>query len=623
MGKVTRIALVSTPWPLFNRPSIQLGALKAFLCREVPNLEVDAFHPYLAIAAALGYDVYREIADRTWPAESLYAALLYPDRRAGLQKFWQRQVRHVPILRRLSFEELLGALDRSSARFMDGIEWDRLSLAGFSICLGQLTSSLFFIREIKRKSPNVLITAGGSSCAGDMGSSLLRAFPEIDFVVQGEGERPLVHLAQHLGGGAAPDAVPPCQGLIGCKASQSASETFQVDSLDDLPYPDFADYFKELGALPPSRRFFPRLPMEISRGCWWRGAGRAARSSGCAFCNLNLQWWGYRAKSRQRILDELDALTGAYQDLSVSFMDNLLPARELAEIFDGIQGLGRDFRLFGEIRARTPLKALRAMGMAGVREVQVGIESLSTRLLERMHKGTRAIDNLEIMKHCEACGYPDLAANLILEFPSSGEAEVAETLMNLDFALPFRPLRGISFWLGYGSPVHADPERYGIGRVRNHPFYARLFPSAVLQDLKLMVQGYSGGVLRQRRLWRPVREKIKAWHRSYQTLHGGGEGGSMACEPILSYLDGRDFMIIRERQPGAFQKTHRLKGLSRDLYLFCDVQRSLRAILTRFSGLGEEHALPFLRMMVEKRLMFNEDDRYLSLAVRCGPLRKG
>lgn len=620
MDKVTRVALVSTPWPLFNRPSIQLGALKAYLRRVQPGLEVTALHPYLPVAAVLGYDVYREIADRTWPAESLYAALLYPERRKGLEAFWRRQVRNVPVLRRLSFDDLLDTLHGSSALFVDEVAWDRILLAGFSICLGQLTSSLYFIREIKRKSPNVLVAAGGSSCAGDMGESLLRVFPEIDFVVQGEGERPLAHLVTHLAQGVDPGAVPPFQGLIGRKIGRSSPETSQVDALDDLPYPDFDDYFEELSALPPPRRFFPRLPMEISRGCWWRGAGRKMQSSGCAFCNLNLQWWGYRAKSRQRILDELDALAGRHQALSVSFMDNLLPARELAEIFDGIHGLGRDFRLFGEIRAKTPLKALSAMGAAGVREVQVGIESLSTLLLKRMNKGTTAIDNLEIMKHCEAYGYPDLAANLILEFPSSGEAEVAETLRNLDFALPFRPLRGISFWLGYGSPVHLDPERYGIGRVRNHPFYARLFPPAVLQGLKLMVQGYSGGVLWQRRLWRPVREKIEVWHRSYQTLHGGGAGdGSLAaCEPILSYLDGRDFMIIRERQPGAFQKTHRLKGISRALYLYCGTQRSLRAILTRFPGLGEERALPFLRMMVEKRLMFSEGDRHMSLAVRSG-----
>ena len=44
------------------------------------------------------------------------------------------------------------------------------------------------------------------------------------------------------------------------------------------------------------------------------------------------------------------------------------------------------------------------MRSAGMTEVQVGIESLSSKLLKKMSKGTTAIQNLEIMKNCEALG---------------------------------------------------------------------------------------------------------------------------------------------------------------------------------------------------------------------------
>jgi hypothetical protein len=43
------VALVSTPWPLFNRPSIQLGTLKAFLQRDIHGITVDARHVYLSV----------------------------------------------------------------------------------------------------------------------------------------------------------------------------------------------------------------------------------------------------------------------------------------------------------------------------------------------------------------------------------------------------------------------------------------------------------------------------------------------------------------------------------------------------------------------------------------------
>ena len=38
-------------------------------------------------------------------------------------------------------------------------------------------------------------------------------------------------------------------------------------------------------------------------------------------------------------------------------------------------------------------------------------------------------------------------------------------------------------------------------------------------------------------------------------------------------------------------------------------------ILSQFPGFAEDQVAAFLRMMVDKRLMFNEEDRYLSLAV--------
>ncbi|MBW1998766.1 MAG: hypothetical protein JRJ29_12475, partial [Deltaproteobacteria bacterium] len=310
---------------------------------------------------------------------------------------------------------------------------------------------------------------------------------------------------------------------------------------------------------------------------------------------------------------ELALLSKRYQSLSLSFMDNLLPPGNLEELFGGIAELGRDLRLFAEVRATLSREELVAMGRAGVREIQVGIEALSTSLLKKMAKGTRAIENLEIMKNCEAQGTPSLEANLILEFPGSGTQDVRETLRNLDFAYPFRPLKGIKFWLGYGSPVWKDPGSYGIKKHYNHPHYRHLFPRVVLKKLTLMHQGYYGCIRQQRRLWQAVREKIEEWRNLYGALHE-----QPATDPILSYMDGGDFLIIRHRRLGQHDMNHRLKGKSREIYLFCERKASISSILERFPEFGEEKVIPFLRIMVEKRLMFNEGEEYLSLAV---PLR--
>jgi len=291
-------------------------------------------------------------------------------------------------------------------------------------------------------------------------------------------------------------------------------------------------------------------------------------------------------------------------------MDNILPIRDLKGLFQGIAKLGKDLRLFAEIRATTSRDELVTMASAGMREVQVGIEALSSRLLKKLNKGTTAMENLQVMKDCEAMGLPNLTGNLILNFPGSDEMDVEETLASLDFAYPFRPLKGIPFWLGYGSPVWRDPKAYHLKRIHNHLFYTNLFPPQVLRRLVLIIQGYHGGLRHQQRLWRPVKQKIEEWKATYSELHQNPRS-----DPILSYQDGGSFLIIRQRRLGADDMTHRLKGTSRKIYLFCDKNRRMSEILERFPGFGEEKVRPFLSMMGDKRLVFKEGGRYLSLAV--------
>jgi hypothetical protein len=45
------------------------------------------------------------------------------------------------------------------------------------------------------------------------------------------------------------------------------------------------------------------------------------------------------------------------------------------------------------------------------------------------------------------------------------------------------------------------------------------------------------------------------------------------------------------------------------------MNRSLSEIVGRFPKFGQEKILPFLNLMVDKKLMFREGERFLSLAV--------
>ena len=128
--------------------------------------------------------------------------------------------------------------------------------------------------------------------------------------------------------------------------------------------------------------------------------------------------------------------------------------------------------------------------------------------------------------------------------------------------------------------------------------------------MEFMILAYRGDLGFQKKIWRPVKKKVALWQKTYTELQLGPKSPH-----ILSYRDGREFLIIKQRQYQDDSIKHRLVGTSRMIYLYCMQHRSLKKICERFPAFAEDKITGFLKMMVDKKLMFEEKDRYLSLAV--------
>ena len=85
-----KIALFSAPWPIFNRPSIQLGTLKAWLKKQYPEIDVKTYSLYLKIAEQLGYKFYQTISEKSWMAESIYASILFEDQKKQINQLFNK-----------------------------------------------------------------------------------------------------------------------------------------------------------------------------------------------------------------------------------------------------------------------------------------------------------------------------------------------------------------------------------------------------------------------------------------------------------------------------------------------------------------------------------------------------
>jgi hypothetical protein len=202
----------------------------------------------------------------------------------------------------------------------------------------------------------------------------------------------------------------------------------------------------------------------------------------------------------------------------------------------------------------------------------------------------------------------------MLGFPTSDANDVEETLNNLKFVLPYRPLRKVRFWLGLNSPVDLQPEQFGIRRIANHPYYQRLLPDSLADSLCLMVKTYIGDRTKQTKLWRPVAREVANWQNLYDSLRRHHHPA-----PLLGYRDGGDFLLIRRRTKGYEMETFRLKGWSRAIYRFCETRRTLAQIRKKLPNFTSNQLEKFIAHMVGKRLMFREGKQVLSLAVNEEP----
>jgi hypothetical protein len=127
--------------------------------------------------------------------------------------------------------------------------------------------------------------------------------------------------------------------------------------------------------------------------------------------------------------------------------------------------------------------------------------------------------------------------------------------------------------------------------------------------MTMICNSYRGDGVQQRKLWQPVRKKIRAWHNFHR------ERKNKATHP-LHYREGNTFLIISQEQTNGSTILHRLRGLSRKIYLFCATPRGVPEILAAFPTIAAPALEKFISDMSCKRLMFRENDRILSLAIR-------
>ncbi|HEX8846366.1 MAG TPA: RiPP maturation radical SAM C-methyltransferase [Pyrinomonadaceae bacterium] len=611
----SRVALVNMPFASSRRPSIQLGLLQAILAER--GIHATSIYFNLEFGAFLGWESYESLchARDILLGEWLFARAAFLDQAPAPHSFLEHYAEDIEAVCTelgCDVDYLLNLRERELPAFIDQcleeVDWTSYDVVGFSSIFEQNCAALALARRLKERFPSLVIVFGGANFEDEMGLEYVRALPFIDYAVIGEGDEVFPQLLERLAEGGDAGA------LMGVASRGSDGEMRfmgrapQVSNLDALPEPDYTEYFESaarLGLPPLVRGQVVALPVETARGCWW-GAKHH-----CTFCGLNALGMKFRSKSPARVLAGLDELASRHDTYAFLSVDNILDQRYIVDVFEPLARQRKDYTFFFEVKANLTRDSLRKLMQGGLRILQPGIESLNTRLLQLMRKGSTALLNVRFLKWAR---YYDLvvAWNLLLGFPGERREDYRQQVAIMRLISHLCPPAYVGrIRLDRFSPNFTDSQQMGFFELRPIPAYENTYPSLLDHDAIAYFFAYDAPEALPDSDYREVKESVREWQRAWEVSN----------PPFLLFQRGAGRLTITDGRTETPPRVFSFGELEAMIYEACTPTAhsvsSLLRLLRNEHGLDESPATleQALAQFCDLGLMLEEEGQFLGLAV--------
>jgi anaerobic magnesium-protoporphyrin IX monomethyl ester cyclase len=253
------------------------------------------------------------------------------------------------------------------------------------------------VAEIAKKVNPDIVTLVGGLHFSQVPQESLSDFPEIDYIVRGEGEETLVELIKVLQNGKNASEV---KGLSFRHNGQIIHNQDRplIENLDTLPYPAYhlvEDLIKNYHFTMMAGKDTIYMVMEGGRGC----------SHKCTFCTQWNHWNGvWRTKSPKRIVDEIEFLHEKYGGQFIWFTDdNFDYKRRGAALLSELKPrkFTKDIMLFFQARTDDVANNPELVGQfrdVGNYWVMMGVENHSKERLKEYKKGISVPDAYKAVK---------------------------------------------------------------------------------------------------------------------------------------------------------------------------------------------------------------------------------
>ncbi len=240
---------------------------------------------------------------------------------------------------------------------------------------------------------------------------------DVDYAIVGEGEEPFLQLVEALANQTDLSGI---KGLVYQKDGrvfQNEQDKF-IEDLDILPIPD--------RTLLPIKKYNSILggshvvtTMFTSRGCPFQ----------CAFCDRPHLGKRFRARSAQKVVDEMEQCIKLGIEEILVYDDTFTVNRErVLAICDEIKK--RNLKIDWDIRARVDTvdeEVLRRLREAGCQRIHFGVEAGTDRILKVLNKGITIEQVKRAFAWCHKLGIETLAYFMI-GAPSETEEEIEASI---------------------------------------------------------------------------------------------------------------------------------------------------------------------------------------------------
>ena len=267
---------------------------------------------------------------------------------------------------------------------MDAFQPD---VIGISTLFDKSVPTLWTLSQlIKKKSPKVLLIAGGHPANNLFRDILLNEQNELDAICLGEGEIPFLELCnsdntfEYINSSS----------YFATKTKCLKNEVFSkvvLENLDDIPMYDYDTFFERYGShiltlhnniLDSDHSFNRQAVVMTSRGCPYN----------CVFCaSKSVHDQKMRSNSIERVKNEIDYWVEKHQITTIGFIDDhlLFDVDRVIELCDYAGSKNLDIR-FPNGLAIAPITSelVDCMVRNHVKEVQLALESGSERVLKEI-----------------------------------------------------------------------------------------------------------------------------------------------------------------------------------------------------------------------------------------------